>query len=66
MKKNILFFILIALTSCNQENFDTKAEGEKLMQVSREWSRSASSRNLEKTLSYWADDAVVFSPDHLL
>lgn len=32
------------------------------MQLSREWSESASSKNLEKTVSYWADDAVVMPP----
>jgi ketosteroid isomerase-like protein len=41
---------------------DTKAEGEKLMQISREWSKSAATDSIEKTLSYWADDAVVMSP----
>ena len=32
------------------------------MQISREWSKSASTDSLEKTLGYWADDAVVMSP----
>ena len=32
------------------------------MQISREWSKSAASDSIEKTLSYWADDAVVMSP----
>ena len=55
--------MLTVLISCNQSNIDTKAEGEKLMQVSKEWSQSASHRDVEKTLGYWADDAVVYSPD---
>jgi len=37
-------------------------EGEKLMQISRDWSKSAATDSIEKTLSYWADDAVVMSP----
>lgn len=32
------------------------------MQLSREWSTSASTDSIEKTLSYWADDAVVMPP----
>lgn len=32
------------------------------MQLSREWLKSASTDSIEKTLSYWADDAVVLSP----
>src|SRR5882724_2125216 len=62
MKKTTVIAVMItAIVSCNEQNVDTKSEGEKLMQLSREWSQSASSRNMEKTLSYWADDAVVIS-----
>ena len=32
------------------------------MQLSREWSKSAAGDDMEKTLSYWADDAVVMQP----
>ena len=60
MKKNILVgLILMIILSCNQQKIDTKSEGEKLMQISREWSQIASTADVEKTLSYWADDAVV-------
>ena len=62
MKKKA-FYALILLTSisCNRQDVDVNKEGEKLMQLSREWSKSASSRDVEKTLSYWTDDAVVIS-----
>ena len=60
--KPLIPMILITFVSCNQQNLDTKAEGEKLMQLSREWSKAAVARDTEKTLSYWADDAVVISP----
>jgi len=53
--------MFIVFTSCNQKETDTKAEGVKLMQVSREWSQQAATRDVEKILSYWADDAVVLS-----
>ena len=60
-EKLMIALILPAILSCTQ-HVDTKAEGEKLMQLSREWSQSAATQNLEKTVSYWADDAVVMSP----
>ncbi len=59
-KKTVFALILLSILSCKQK-IDTKKEGEKLMQVSREWSKSASSRDLEKTLSYWSEDALVIS-----
>ncbi len=31
------------------------------MEISREWSKSAARDDIEKTLSYWADDAVILS-----
>ena len=50
------------LIACaEQKKVDTKAEGEKLMQISREWAAAAKSRDVEKTVSYWADDAILIS-----
>jgi uncharacterized protein (TIGR02246 family) len=60
-KKTMIALTLIAFFSCNQQTVDTKTEGEKLMNVSREWSKVAATRDVEKTLSYWADDATVIS-----
>ena len=51
----------MVIMSCNQQKIDTKVEVEKLMQTSREWSQTVSTRDLEKTLIYWADDSVVLS-----
>jgi uncharacterized protein (TIGR02246 family) len=60
MKKNILVGLtLVTVFSCTQQKIDTKSEGEKVMQTSREWSQIASTADIEKTLGYWADDAVV-------
>jgi ketosteroid isomerase-like protein len=59
-KKGFIALTLLAITGCNQA-IDTKTEGEKLMQVSREWSKSAVERNVEKTVSYWSEDAIVLS-----
>ena len=61
MKLFILSF-MIFLLSCNEKQIDTKEEGEKLMQLSREWSKNAATGDIEKTLSYWDDDATILSP----
>lgn len=61
MKIIIALAFAILLTACSQKKTDTKAEGEKLMQLSREWSQVAASGDVEKTLSYWADDATMLS-----
>jgi uncharacterized protein (TIGR02246 family) len=41
---------------------DTKAEAQTLMELSREWSRVAQLGDLESTLDFWSDDAVVMPP----
>jgi ketosteroid isomerase-like protein len=42
---------------------DKEAEGKKLMELSREWSKLAAAGDTsEKMFSHWADDAVVMSP----
>ena len=62
MKKLIIIaLIIVTFISCNQKEVDTKSEGEKLMQTSREWSQVAASRNADSILSYWTDDAIVIS-----
>jgi len=62
MKKLIIIvLIIVTFISCNQKEVDTKSEGEKLMQTSREWSQVAASKNADSILSYWTDDAIVIS-----
>lgn len=63
MKRAItVLLILITVIACSEKKPDTKAEGEKIMDLSREWSRSASTDSIEQTLSYWAEDAMILSP----
>jgi|SRR5450755_2567131 uncharacterized protein (TIGR02246 family) len=60
MKKNIFVVLtFMIIFGCTQQKTDAKSEGEKVMQTSREWSQTAATGDLEKTLGYWADDAVV-------
>lgn len=56
--------MIACIIGCGQKTVDTKAEGEKLMQISRDWSKSAATGNIDTTLSYWAEDAIVMSPGH--
>lgn len=62
MKITTTLLLFIILTACSEKKIDTKSEGEKLMQISREWSKTAATDSVEKILSYWADDAIVMSP----
>ena len=58
----ILLLTTIIVGSCIEKKVDTKSEGEKLMQISRDWSKAAETDSIDKILSFWADDAVVMSP----
>jgi uncharacterized protein (TIGR02246 family) len=61
MRKIVFIAHVLLLLSCNQTKVDQKAEGEKVMQLSKEWSQAASAGDVEKIVSYWADDAVLMS-----
>jgi ketosteroid isomerase-like protein len=58
----LLTLIFTSLAGCNDPRIDTIAEGERLMQISRDWSNYAATDSIDKILSYWADDAVIMSP----
>lgn len=53
--------LLAALPACG-ERVDIKAEEERLMQTSRDWSRVAASGDVDGMMAYWADDALVIPP----
>lgn len=56
----LLLPLLLPLAACSTGN--TRAEGERLMQITRDWSAAAQARDVEATLSYWSDDAVLIPP----
>jgi uncharacterized protein (TIGR02246 family) len=60
--KFLIIIAAVTMASCASRSTDIEAEGAKVIQLSKEWSEHASSGDLEKTLSYWADDAVLISP----
>lgn len=53
--------VFLIFISCNEQTIDQKAEAEKLMELSREWALSAQEDNLERTLDYWSEDAILMS-----
>jgi uncharacterized protein (TIGR02246 family) len=61
MKRTTLIVLTLLILSCNEQKIDKRAEGEKVMQLSREWSQMAATGDVEKTVSYWADDAFLMS-----
>lgn len=61
MKPLALILLFLSVLSCSPAKVDTQAEAEKLMEISREWARAATAGDMEKTLSFWADDAYMIS-----
>lgn len=51
------------LSACASRSFDAAAEGRKLLQRDAEWAQAAADgKDIDKIVSYWADDAVVMEP----
>ena len=59
MKKIILIALLATFMGCDQTKIDKKAEGEKIMQLSKEWAQIVATKDVDKIVSYWANDAFV-------
>ena len=60
----VLLFLLAFLTACQtQGTSDTRADEAALKKLDDEWSKTTGSRNVEKMLSYYSDDAVVMMPN---
>ncbi len=59
----VVVFLLAFATAC-QTQADTRADEAALRKLDDEWSKAAgSSRDVEKTVSYYSDDAVVMLPN---
>jgi ketosteroid isomerase-like protein len=55
--------VLILLTACAENPIDQKVEAEQLMEISKAWAKSVKNKNVDEMLSYWADDAILMSPN---
>lgn len=59
-----LSLLLSFSTACRSQATDTRAADEAtLRRLDDEWSRSVASRDVEKVIAYYADDAVVMPPN---
>jgi len=53
----------LAVVGCSPRNFDSAAEGQKLLHRDAEWADLATAgKDIEKIVSYWSDDAVLIFP----
>ena len=57
----MLVVIATCLANCSARR-DASADGQQLMQTSREWSRAAATGNVDAIVDYWAQDAAVMMP----
>ncbi|HEU5162005.1 MAG TPA: hypothetical protein VFV54_02560, partial [Thermoanaerobaculia bacterium] len=63
MAQALLVAVLVAgCSSTTSTRVSVEDEAATLMRLSREWSQVAATGDLERTLSYWADDAVMMVP----
>ncbi|MBS0388774.1 MAG: nuclear transport factor 2 family protein [Proteobacteria bacterium] len=54
---------LLLLAACAPRPFDAAAEGRKLLQRDADWARAAADgKDIDRIVSYWADDAIVMEP----
>ena len=60
----LLLLFLLALSTACQTQADTRAADEAaLRKLDDEWSKAAGSKDVEKTVSYYSDDAVLMLPN---
>jgi len=52
-----------ALCGCSEATIDHEVESQELMELSRTWSATVGSGDLEATLDFWANDAVMLPPN---
>src|SRR2546428_5833573 len=59
----LLVVLGLAVVGCSPRNFDSAAEGQKLLRRDAEWADLATAgKDIEKIVSYWSDDALLIFP----
>jgi uncharacterized protein (TIGR02246 family) len=53
--------LLLACVGCVSAGNPSRAQSE-ILELDAEWSRAAQARDVDRALSFWADDAAVFPP----
>ena len=60
----LFVLILLSLVAACQKQTDTRAADEAtLRNLDAEWSKAAGAKELEKTVSYYTDDALILPPN---
>jgi len=63
-KKVILMLsTIVFILPCMAQKENQLKEEKKLMELSREWARTAQNGTTEQIVSYWTEDAVLMTPD---
>jgi uncharacterized protein (TIGR02246 family) len=63
MKSNIFIALLLFSVLCTTSAADIKAVEQALRDINAQWSATAASKDLEKTVSFYSDDAIVMPPN---
>jgi uncharacterized protein (TIGR02246 family) len=53
---------VFVFTSAHSQMVNQEAEKQKLLELSREWAKTAQTGDGEKILSYWSEDAILMPP----
>ena len=57
-----IFGLATLLSSCNSTSPDLHQEQAAVLTAEREWAKAAGQRDLERSVSFMADDAVMYPP----
>ena len=56
----VIVGVLLAYTGCASS--DSQNVQSQILQLDAEWSKAAQDRDVDRAVSFWADDAIVFPP----
>ena len=59
----VVFLFLLSISTACRSGATSATDEATLRKLDDEWSRAAGSRDVEKTISYYSDDAVVMPPN---
>ena len=63
LRRLALVVLPFLVFSCSQRDFDSVAEGQKLLRRDAEWADLANAgKDVDKIVSYWSDDAILIFP----
>ena len=54
---------LLLTTACNQKTDTRAADEQTIRELDAQWAKTAATRNLDATVSYYSDDAVLLPPN---